>query len=118
MMYFLQENYDQLIYEHLKLKKMKVNIDHSQKEKDKDHLDLSSRLLNVTFEREVSIEDIKLRLDNHIKSLHIILFDHEKYFTCIIEFKRSIQYEELKRSYVPILDTNFDKLNIIIQLEY
>lgn len=51
-----QETYDQLVYEHLRLKKMIVRIDHSENEKEKDHLDLSSHLLNVTHEGKRSLK--------------------------------------------------------------
>lgn len=94
--YSIQDTYDQLVYDFLKIKKTIMKIDHSKKEKDKNHKDLSSRLLNVILEREKVIEDLKLMLDNYIKSFKILLHDKDKYLDRINELERSTQHKELK----------------------
>lgn len=57
------------MYEHLQLKKTMIKIDHSWKDKDKDHLELSSNLLNINLKGDKIIEELMFRLDNHIKSI-------------------------------------------------
>lgn len=68
----LQESSDQLIYKNVKLKKSMTKINNNLKEKDKEHLDLSDQLLILTLEGEKDVGNLKMKLDNHIKSLQII----------------------------------------------
>lgn len=80
-----------------------IKIDHNIKENEKYQFDISSQLLNFTLEGEKATEDLMLRLENHIKSQHILLLDNDK---------------ELKRSFVPIVfDSSFDKFKNNGQLE-
>lgn len=88
--YSLQDSYDQLVYENLKLNKTMNKIDHYLKEKDENHLDISSQLLNVILKGDIVMKDLKLRIENRIKSLQIIIWNNEKYLTCNHDLEKSI----------------------------
>lgn len=91
----------------------------SWKKKDKEHLNLSSQLLNVILEGEKFRKDIKLGLNNHIKSLQIILQNNGNYFSCIHDHMNSIEQEELKISSMSrVLDTLSDEFKNVAQLEH
>lgn len=47
------------------------------KEKDTDCLDISSQSLNLFLESEKNTKDLKMSLDNHIKSFQTLLWDNE-----------------------------------------
>lgn len=77
----LQESYDQLFYENLKLNKIMTKINNSLKEKDKEHLKVFGQFLNLILEGERDMDNLKMRLDNHNNSIQILLHDNEKCLT-------------------------------------
>lgn len=73
-----------------------IKINNNLKENNIEHLNLSNQLLNLTLEGEKYVDKLKMRLDNHIKSVQILLHDNEKYLICINELEKSTQDKKSK----------------------
>lgn len=68
--------------------------------------------------KEKKIQDLKLRLKSHIKSLQVFLYDNCQYLTQIDDLKRFVQHEESKRSsIIVVVDSSFDQFKDVDQLE-
>lgn len=64
------------------------------------------------------MKDLKMRLNNQIKSLQVLLQHYEKYWSRICYLENSIQQDELIRSSVPrVLDSSSYEFKNVTQLE-